>query len=174
MTAEQLPMNPQDPGTLLQPFMDDGRTPRCQGHSTQHGGQCRRPANHGTTVCNSHGGRAPQVRRKAALRLAELVDPAIATLAREMATAEKSNDRQAAANSILDRAGIARRTEVASDDVHATLIEKVEEALALEQQADGSYAITEISDTDVSAGPLPVRGDSDRPETVAGPADTQE
>lgn len=75
-----------------------------------------------------HGGAAPQVRRKATLRLLELIDPAIATLAREMATAEKSADKQRAANSILDRAGMPRRTEI-MDGAAATdlLVERIKE-----------------------------------------------
>lgn len=75
-----------------------------------------------------HGGAAPQTKRKASLRLLELIDPAIATLAREMATAEKSADKQRAANSILDRAGMPRRTEVV-DAGSATdlLIERIRE-----------------------------------------------
>lgn len=82
----------------------------CRATSKATGKPCGRTAEPGATVCRYHGGAAPQVKRKAALRLLELVDPAIATLAREMVNADKSSDRQRAANSILDRAGVPRVT----------------------------------------------------------------
>jgi hypothetical protein len=75
----------------------------------------------GGRVCRYHGGGAPQIKRKAQLRLLELIEPAIATLAREMATAEKSADRQRAANSILDRAGMPR-TQVVDAGVAKDLL----------------------------------------------------
>ncbi len=55
----------------------DGGRPisrQCTGHITsgpEAGRRCRRSANHGTTVCGSHGASAPQVRDAAARRLAE-------------------------------------------------------------------------------------------------------
>ena len=48
---------------------------RCKAKSSRTGAPCKRAANLGGRVCNSHGGRAPQVRRKAAERLADLIDP---------------------------------------------------------------------------------------------------
>lgn len=93
---------------------------RCSGH-VPNGNQCRKAAIKGGTVCRSHGGGAPQVKRKAAIRLLELVDPAIATLAREMTTATRSSDRQSAANSILDRAGHGRTTKVEDDSTELLL-----------------------------------------------------
>lgn len=108
--------------------MEDA-TPRRQCVGTAKTGErCQKPPINGATVCIKHGGGAPQVRRKASLRLLELIDPAIATLAREMATAEKSSDKQRAANSILDRAGMPRRTEI-MDGAAATdlLIERIKE-----------------------------------------------
>lgn len=62
----------------------------------------------GMSVCRIHGGASPQAKRKASLRLAELIDPAVSTLAKEMLQAKRSGDRQRAANSILDRAGMPR------------------------------------------------------------------
>jgi hypothetical protein len=41
--------------------------PQCSGHRAD-GEQCKRRARNGGTVCDSHGGRAPQVARKAAVR----------------------------------------------------------------------------------------------------------
>lgn len=74
-------------------------------------------------MCRKHGGGAPQVRRKAKLRLAELVDPAIATLAREMTTATRSGDRLRAAENVLDRTGHGRGTTVEVTDPRAELLD---------------------------------------------------
>src|SRR3546814_4524700 len=85
---------------------------QCTAKSTTTGERCTKAPIRGGTVCATHGGSAPQVRKKAALRLLELVDPAIAVLAREMVNADKSADRQRAANSVLDRAGVPRTATV--------------------------------------------------------------
>lgn len=104
------------------------------------GEPCTRFAIKGGKVCAFHGGSAPQVKRKARLRLAELVDPAIATLAREMAGADKSRDRQAAANSILDRSGYGRATKIEADDARELLLQRLLEARELAYQAQGEVA----------------------------------
>jgi hypothetical protein len=99
---------------------------QCTAKSTTSGERCGKAAIKGGTVCATHGGSAPQVRRKAALRLLELVDPAIAVLAREMATADKSADRQRAANSVLDRAGVPRTaTVVDGESAKSLLVERI-------------------------------------------------
>lgn len=58
----------------------------------------------------------------------ELVDPAIATLGREMMKAENSRDRQSAANSILDRAGYGRAQQITTDDARSMLLHRLLEA----------------------------------------------
>lgn len=80
---------------------------------------------HGQRVCKFHGGASPQAKAKARLRLLELVDPAIATLAREMVQADLSSDRQKAANSILDRAGYARMSRIEAVDAREVLIQRL-------------------------------------------------
>jgi hypothetical protein len=45
------------------------RATRCTAHSARTGQPCRRWAIYGATVCPSHGGRAPQVRKAAAERV---------------------------------------------------------------------------------------------------------
>jgi hypothetical protein len=109
----------------------------CHAHSGRTGELCNAPAVRGMTVCRTHGGASKQAINKAKLRLAELVDPAIATLAREMATAETSADRQRAANSILDRAGWGRVTAIEGGDVRELLIARLlsmrDQALELDQ-----------------------------------------
>src|SRR3546814_8395156 len=66
---------------------------QCTAKSTTTGERCTKAPIRGGTVCATHGGSAPQVRKKAALRLLELVDQAIAVLAREMVNAAQT-DRQ--------------------------------------------------------------------------------
>jgi hypothetical protein len=65
------------------------------------------------------------VKRSAQLRLLELIDPAIARLAHEMDKAARSADRQRAANSILDRAGVVRSTTPDADLARALLIDRL-------------------------------------------------
>lgn len=109
--------------------MDRAGLPRqCSATSRRSGERCKNAPIPGGTVCKFHGGGAPAVKQKAALRLAQLVDPAIATLGREMVKAEKSSDRQRAANSILDRAGITRGQSAELDVARALLLERLLEA----------------------------------------------
>ena len=53
--------------------MDDAR--RCTANSSRSGNRCKKAAILGGTVCRTHGGSAPQVKRKAAERLQDLIDP---------------------------------------------------------------------------------------------------
>lgn len=108
---------------------------QCTAKSRQSGERCKQYAILGGTVCRFHGGGTPNVKRKAALRLASLVDPAIGTLAREMVKAEKSSDRQRAANSILDRSGITRGQSAELDVARALLLERLLEARSGSQPA---------------------------------------
>lgn len=93
---------------------------RCTANNKS-GTRCKYNAVPGATVCRMHGGNAPQVRRKAAMRLQELILPAIGVLAKEMVNGEHSADRIRAANSALDRAGVERRTEMSIEDARAVL-----------------------------------------------------
>jgi hypothetical protein len=47
---------------------------RCTAHSSRSGQPCKRYAIEGGTVCPTHGGKAPQVKAKAAERIALLLD----------------------------------------------------------------------------------------------------
>ena len=58
--------------------MDESR--RCIAHSSQTGEPCKKAAIRGGTVCASHGGQAPQVKKTARERLEALIDPAIDAL----------------------------------------------------------------------------------------------
>ncbi len=78
---------------------------RCTATSKARGERCKRPAIPGGTVCRYHGGAAPQVIRSAKQRLAELVDPAIRTLAKAMKKSKPDNVALRAAIDVLDRNG---------------------------------------------------------------------
>lgn len=122
--------------------MDRAGLPRrCAATSRRSGEQCKNAPIPGGTVCKFHGGSAPQTKRKAALRLASLVDPAIGTLAREMVKAERSSDRQRAANSILDRAGISRSQDVELETARALLIERLLAARAAPAAGDDDLVL---------------------------------
>ena len=93
------------------------------GKRTRAGKPCQKSPIKGGTVCRLHGGAAPQVKRAAKLRLLELVDPAIATLARIMATSENEALRLKAADSILDRGGLPKGAQVTVEDARSALYE---------------------------------------------------
>lgn len=93
------------------------------------GAQCGMPAVMGMRVCRIHGGGTQAAMAKAKLRMMELVDPAIATIARIMADPNaKASDRLRAAENILDRAGIPRRMELDPElarDILATKLSQI-------------------------------------------------
>ena len=97
--------------------------------TNRNGEQCMRWAIPGGSVCVTHGGKAPQVRRKAALRMVELVDPAIATVARVMVDDHaRHSDRLRAAENVLDRAGVSRKSEIVTpDDARTVLVQRLTE-----------------------------------------------
>lgn len=95
------------------------------GRKTRAGTPCKKPPIKGATVCRLHGGAAPQVKRAAKLRLLELVDPAIATVARIMATSDSDAVRLKAAETILDRGGLPKGAQVTVDDARSALIAKL-------------------------------------------------
>ena len=74
--------------------------------TNRQGNRCGRGAVPGAAVCDFHGGKAPQVRAKAAQRLLEAADPAAAYLAATVRNKKASDaDRIKAALGILDRSG---------------------------------------------------------------------
>ena len=79
---------------------------QCTAHR-KNGARCRSSAVHGATVCIKHGGAAPQVRARAALRILEASDQAAAQMIRFM------NDKKVpyavrlrAAQDLLNRASL--------------------------------------------------------------------
>jgi len=140
----------------MQPRIDDMNRVLCKAHASRTGELCRAPAMAGQMVCRLHGGGTQASKAKAKLRLAGLVDPAIATLAKEMVNADSSRDKQAAANSILDRAGWGRVTRVEAVDARQVLLDRLrelrdaaEDPLIPEPSADGTdLDLTDPEDDD--------------------------
>lgn len=80
------------------------RRQRCTARVSDGSRPCERWAINGSTVCATHGGRAPQVKKSARERLAELVEPALKGLHKAL----KSNDLPTivrASQIVLDRCG---------------------------------------------------------------------
>lgn len=150
------------------PTKEPGTFTRCKAR-TQKGEPCKRPPIAGAAVCRVHGGAAPQVKRKAAMRLLELVDPAIATLAKEMVKAEKSGDRLRAANSILDRAGYGRVTKVEGQDAKEILVERLLQMQASNapqgtpDKQDAAGELTGTSTAELIAQATETQGEDERP-----------
>lgn len=92
----------------------DGRTPTrtCSAHRSN-GQPCRRAAINGGTVCATHGGRSPQVKRAARVRLEMAAD----RMAKELLGIASADDappavKLAAIRDALDRAGLGAKTAV--------------------------------------------------------------
>lgn len=130
------PMPPPDPRDGVQ--RDAQNRPIC-GARTRDGGSCKQPAMRGGLRCRMHGGASPQARRAAKLRLASLVDPAIATLGRVLVTAKRDQDKLRAAGMILDRAGHPAATRIDAsisvEDSRELLLERL-----LEKRAEPAAA----------------------------------
>lgn len=131
---------------------------QCKAHRRATGEQCRRSAIRGGTVCPSHGGRAPQIKRKAMQRLEAAADQVMAALIR-IATDEryKPADRVQACKDLLDRAGygVTHRFAVEAS-VDPDLIEMITDArarMAEEERAEYAAralpALTDVADAEI-------------------------
>lgn len=101
--------------------------------------------------------------KKQQVKLLNLIDPAITTLAREMVSASKSSDRQRAANSILDRAGVARVQATPDSEASRELLVERLRQLRQAQQAPRSEE-TQPQDSEVERVDLPDTYDDDQPD----------
>lgn len=98
---------------------------QCTAKSRQTGQQCQRHAQLGQKVCYHHGGKSPQAKRNARLRLFDMVDPALTELARIIARSEDEKVKLSAINSVLDRTGYQRGYEITIDDARDMLIQRL-------------------------------------------------
>jgi hypothetical protein len=69
----------------------------------------------GTNVCQTHGGRAPQVKRAARIRLEMAADRMAHNLLGLATDADSETVQLAATNSALDRAGLHSKSAVSVD-----------------------------------------------------------
>lgn len=146
-----MPTRP-DPDKLASVWDEELGRRRCTA-TTRAGSRCKRAPIPGGYVCKLHGGGAPQVRRAAALRLAELVDPSIGVLERivegptaewqrlEEPTVQRAGVwkrvgfdpavQKGAAEAVLDRTGYHRRVGVeAVDASRERILERLRELAA--------------------------------------------
>lgn len=132
-----------DGDTYIGPGMPPwGRAARCP--VVRNGRRCRKPCIPGGTVCNAHGGAAPQVKNRAKLRILSLVDPSLGALARTLAQTQDENLRVKVAFGILDRAGMGKAADVSADVAKALLMDRYHAyraKLEEEQAAEGEEPV---------------------------------
>ena len=83
----------------------------CLAHKSN-GDPCRARPIAGGTVCRVHGGSAPQVKRAAEERIADMVDPALTQLLRIVRSGDSDAVQLAAIKDVLDRAGYKPKEKV--------------------------------------------------------------
>jgi len=82
----------------------EARRQRCTARVSDGSRPCARWAINGSTVCATHGGRAPQVKKSARERLGELVEPALKGLHKALKSEDLSTIVRAS-QIVLDRCG---------------------------------------------------------------------
>jgi hypothetical protein len=90
----------------------------------RNGRRCRKAVIPGGAVCNTHGGAAPQVRRRAKLRLLSLVDPALGQLARILANPDDQRVALAAIKLVTDLNGMGVKSDTDASTAKAVLMDR--------------------------------------------------
>ena len=120
-----LPDPTADPYGITEGVLARIPRPKCRATNRQ-GNPCGRYAIPGGMVCTTHGGKAPQVRDKARIRLISMIEPALNVLSDVMADKDAAHaDKLRAANSVLDRAGYARVAVLDIDAARDLLTERI-------------------------------------------------
>jgi hypothetical protein len=124
---------------------------RCTAHKKD-GDRCKNAARLGTNVCDFHGARAPQVKRKARQRIEEAADRMACELLR-MATDDNVADsvKLAAIRDALDRAGLAAKNavevEVGPPKPYESILETIEAGSRDEyRRSIGRYDDSDLGD----------------------------
>jgi hypothetical protein len=145
--------------------MDDDR--RCRAHSTRSGERCRKAAILGGVVCATHGGSAPQVRRRADERLRDLQPSAVLRLQEALDAIQRQLDRHGlvvdvgpdhairvrTAQAILDRTGMGPSKRIDVNDQAGerllALMRELEdrETKQVENEATVTYTLPSVPPT---------------------------
>lgn len=135
----------------------------------RNGERCLKPANRGMTVCRTHGGAAPQVKRKAKERL-ELAADRMARELLGMATgAESEAVKLNAIRDALDRAGLGAKTEVSVElKPYEQLLDDITGVASISRAEHRALQGHPVIDAPVLADPLDVEVVEPADET--GPA----
>ena len=128
---------------------------RCTAHR-KNGDQCKNAARQGTNVCDFHGAKAPQVKRKALQRIEEAADRMARELLR-MATDDNVADsvRLGAIRDALDRAGLAAKNAVEVEVGPRKPYEVILEGVEAGSRAEYRRSIGRPDDSDPEYRPSP-------------------
>lgn len=103
------------------PTVPDKR--QCTAHNRA-GKRCGKTPIVGGTVCRLHGGAAPQVAKKAAERLADMVDPALTRLL-TLLTSYDENIAMRAVRDVLDRNNLGGKQQLSVDVTLSHIAERL-------------------------------------------------
>lgn len=110
---------------------------RCTAKSSRTGEPCKKWAIQGGNVCDTHGGRAPQVKQAAMERIKDAAAEVAAELVRLAVYAESESVRVAAGKDILDRAGFGAKQKIESEVTVHEVDDFARAVAELEAEFDG-------------------------------------